>query len=52
MIARHGPSQNGDEAGALFRARERERERDWGVGSEEGGVEGAETGEGFFICDS
>ena len=24
MIARHGPSQNGDEAGALFRARERE----------------------------
>ena len=51
MIARHGPSQNGDEAGALFRARE--RERDWGVGSEEGGgVEGAETGEGFFICDS
>ena len=23
MIARHGPSQNGDEAGALFRARER-----------------------------
>lgn len=42
MIARHGPSQNGDEAGALFRARERER---WGM-------EGAERGEGFFICDS
>ena len=49
MIARHGPSQNGDEAGALFRARERER---LGGGGGGGGVEGAERGEGYFICDS
>lgn len=37
MIARHGPSQNGDEAGALFRARERQREAGWRERREERG---------------
>ena len=45
MIARHGPSQNGDEAGALFRAREREREiGGWGVRRGGGGGSGDRRG--------